>query len=76
LYEAVKSDTGAASAAKTNEGAARAPNTAVVISDLRIFKTPLSKNFLKNNVTKLLLYSHNDISNYCANSFIILKSMS
>jgi len=37
----------AASAAKTNEGAARAPNTAVVISDLRIFKTPLSKNFLK-----------------------------
>jgi hypothetical protein len=30
----------ALAAAKTNEGTARAPNTAVVISDLRIFKTP------------------------------------
>jgi len=40
LYEAVKSDAGAASAAKTNEGVTRAHNTAVVISDLRIFKTP------------------------------------
>jgi hypothetical protein len=40
LYATVKSGAGAASAAKTNEGATRAPNTAVVISDLRIFKTP------------------------------------
>jgi hypothetical protein len=39
LPEVVKSDF-VSSAAKANEETARAPNTAVVISDLRIFKTP------------------------------------
>jgi hypothetical protein len=36
----VKSELFSASAAKTNEGARRAPNTAVVMSDLRVFRTP------------------------------------
>jgi hypothetical protein len=36
----VKSDLVSFSAAKTNEEAVIAPNTATVISDLRIFRTP------------------------------------